>query len=71
MVDFTAIPLLILLIIGLVLTFYGRRVLKTVAFLIGAIIGATIGLYLGLALSGLTPLGPTLWHINRDRSQVL
>ncbi len=42
MADISSIPLLILLIVGLVLTFYGRRVLKTIAFLIGAIIGANL-----------------------------
>jgi hypothetical protein len=50
MVDFNSISLSLLLIVGLVLTFYGRRVLKTAAFIIGAIIGAGIGYLVGSAL---------------------
>lgn len=42
MADISSVPLLILLIVGLALTFYGRRVLKTIAFIIGAVIGASL-----------------------------
>lgn len=60
MVDFSTIPVLILLIVGLVLTFYGRTVLKTAAFIIGAIIGASLGYILGSTLGSLTPLGTNM-----------
>ena len=42
MVDFNSISFIILLVVGLALTFYGRAILKSVAFLIGAIIGASL-----------------------------
>ena len=42
MVDFASISFIILLVVGLALTFYGRAILKSIAFLIGAIIGATL-----------------------------
>jgi hypothetical protein len=42
----SSLSYIILLIVGLALVFYGRAILKSVAFLIGAIIGATLALNL-------------------------
>lgn len=40
------VALLIMIILGLVLAFFGKRILETIAFIIGALIGAALGLYL-------------------------
>jgi hypothetical protein len=51
--DYYSLSYIILLIIGLALVFYGRVILKSVAFLIGAIIGATLALNLAILLGPL------------------
>ena len=51
MVEIHPIAPLIFLIVGLALTFYGRMLLKSVAFLIGAIMGATLAYLLAIQIA--------------------
>ena len=46
----TPLGLIILVLVGLALAFFGKRILESIAFLIGALIGATLAFLYAPAL---------------------
>lgn len=52
MIEELTIPSLILIILGLALTFFGRKLVKAIFFVVGGLIGALLTMYFALRLIG-------------------